>query len=364
MNGSPERPAVHRTLVTLVTGFLGSGKTTLVNAAMHDPAMTNTLIVINEFGEIGLDHALVTNSSDTILVLENGCLCCTVFGDLIGTLNTAYHRREAGEVPPFDRVIIETSGLADPTTIVQAFLSDPTLEGLYRLGSVIAVADAVNLAQTLYDHDEATRQIALADRIVITKLDLVEPDERIAAEARSRETIRRINPMAPILINGSDDWDVVRLLCWEQSDPAGGGAAAERWLGAAADQHAHAHDSAGSHQHAPVESFTFVRADPLPRLALQLLLEGIERNLGPNLLRLKAIVAVEGEDGAAVIHGVQHLLHNITWLETWPFPDRNSRFVLIAAGIGRAQLSEMVELLDRIATRSAAARPVAELNAV
>src|SRR5687768_12582002 len=163
-----------RTPVTLLTGFLGSGKTTLLNRALRDPTMANTAVVINEFGEVGLDHLLAAQSDDTIMVLENGCLCCTVFGDLVTTLNNLYHSREDGTIPRFDHVVIETSGLADPSPLIQAFLSDPTLAGLYRIASVVATVDAVNGPGTLDQHAESVRQVALADHILITKLDLVD----------------------------------------------------------------------------------------------------------------------------------------------------------------------------------------------
>ena len=173
--GFAARTPTFHTPVTILTGFLGSGKTTLLNRAMRDPAMANTAVVINEFGEVGLDHMLAAQSDDTIMVLENGCLCCTVFGDLVTTLNNLYHQREDGAIPRFDHVVIETSGLADPSPLIQAFLSDPTLAGLYRIGAVVATVDAVNGPHTLDEHIESVRQVALADQILITKLDLVEP---------------------------------------------------------------------------------------------------------------------------------------------------------------------------------------------
>lgn len=349
--------------VIIVCGFLGSGKTTLMNRALADPAMRGALVIVNEFGEVGLDHALMASSDDTIVVLQNGCLCCTVFGDLIGTLNTLYHRREAGEIDPFDRVVIETSGLADPVSLVQAFLSDPTLEGLYRLGGVISVVDGINYPSTLEEHDEAVRQIALADHIILTKLDLVSAEERPMKDAAARAAMAVLNQAAPVSRADDPALDVPAILGWTGYDLGRGAAEVSAWLqGALTDtashgdhrhHHAHAHD----HHHVEIGSLSFIRDEPLPRLALQLLLEGIERNLGPSLLRIKAIVAVEGEDsGPAVIQGAQHLLHNISWLKSWPFPDRKSRFVLIAAGIATEQLREMVDLLDRIATRSAGAR--------
>ena len=186
------------TPITILTGFLGSGKTTLLNRALRDPAMANTAVVINEFGEVGLDHALAAQSDDTIMVLENGCLCCTVFGDLVTTLNNLYHAREAGEIPRFDHVVIETSGLADPSPLIQAFLSDPTLAGLYRIGTVVATVDAVNGPGTLDNHVESVRQVALADHILVTKLDLIDPEKMQAAEAELTARLRRLNPAAKI----------------------------------------------------------------------------------------------------------------------------------------------------------------------
>lgn len=362
--GKKTREGAPRTPVTIVTGFLGSGKTTLMNRALAEPAMRGALVIINEFGEVGLDHALVTSSNDSIVVLQNGCLCCTVFGDLVGTLNSLYHRREAGEIDPFDRVVIETSGLADPVSVVQAFLSDPTLEGLYRLGGVVSVVDAINYASTLYEHDESARQIALADHIILTKLDMVPAEERSEREAKARGVIAEINRAAPVLIADDAMLDLAHLLSWDGHDLQHGAAAVSAWLTEDDTEKGevceHRHSDNGHrhrHDHIEIGSLSFVRDAPLPRLALQLLLDGIERNLGSNLLRIKAIVAVEGEeDGPAVIQGAQHLLHNITWLKDWPFPDRKSRFVLIAAGIGSERLRDMVELLDRIATRSAAVR--------
>src|ERR1700677_5002208 len=150
---------------------------------MRDPTMAKTAVVINEFGEVPLDHMLAAQSDDTIMVLENGCLCCTVFGDLVTTLNNLYHAREANEIPRFDHVVIETSGLADPSPLIQAFLSDPVLAGLYRIGTVVATVDAVNGPGTLDNHIESVRQIALADEILITKLDMIEPAKAKAAEA-------------------------------------------------------------------------------------------------------------------------------------------------------------------------------------
>lgn len=356
------RAPAPRIPATIVTGFLGSGKTTMMNAALRHPSMAGVLVIINEFGEVPLDHALVSSSSDSIVVLENGCLCCTVFGDLIGTLNSLYHRREAGEIAAFDRVVVETSGLADPSSIVQAFLSDPTLEGLYRLGGVVTVVDGVNIASTLREHDEAVRQVALADHLLLTKLDLCTPEERDVKERDLGLLLDPLNTTAQRIVADDPALDLPAMLRWDGHDPATGAVEARQWLAASEEaccDHPGSHHHHG-HDHMAIGSLSYVRDEPLPQRALELLLAGIERNLGPSLLRLKAIVSVEGqENGPAVIQGAQHLLHNISWLDGWPFPDRKSRFVLIAAGIGQGQLSEMVALLDRIATRSAHARAAA-----
>ena len=364
MSGIAERQDI-RTPVTVLTGFLGSGKTTLLNRALADSAMSRTAVVINEFGEISIDHALTTASDDTILVLENGCLCCTVFGDLIQTLNRLYHAREAGEID-FDRVVIETSGLAEPGPILQAFLSEPTLDGLYRVSAVIATVDAVNGAHTLASHEVSVRQVALADCILITKLDLAKAEGSLADRIALTQRLRALNRNAAIL--GSDDPDVdpIALMRLSGFDPTKGGESARAWL-EQADSEAHAgHDSSHhhhdahhhEHQHdATISSFTLVRDVPLTRDALQLLLASLETYLGHNLLRVKGLVHVaEDPERPAIIQGAQHLLHNLTWLERWPDDDRRTRIVFITQNVPAGDLEEMVNLLDRVAQRTSDAR--------
>jgi G3E family GTPase len=356
------------TPVTLLTGFLGSGKTTLLNRALRDPALSQTAVVINEFGEISLDHALATTSSDTVVVLENGCLCCTVFGDLIGTLNSLYHRREAGEIPPFERVLIETSGLADPTPVVQAFLSDPTLAGLFRLGTTIATVDGVNGLGTLDQHSESRRQVAVADRLLITKLDLIAPEVREGAKADLVDRLRSINRVAEIQSVADPALSLEDLLAYGGVDPAKSDDAARAWLNFSAyedrdgehaghDHHTHGGDEKEHHHRQDIVSFAFVREHPTQRFALQLLLDALEKNLGPNLLRVKGLVNVlEEPDRPAVIQGAQHLLHNISWLDRWPDADRRTRIVFITQNFERADIEEMISLLDRVAARTANAR--------
>jgi G3E family GTPase len=362
---APEVATPPRTPVTILTGFLGSGKTTLLNRALRAPEMARTAVIINEFGEIPLDHALAAQSDDSVVVLENGCLCCTVRSDLVGTLNDLYHSRRAGRIPFFDTIMIETSGLAEPGPVLQAFLSEPTLDGLYRVANVIALVDAVNGETTLREHEEAVQQVALADRIIITKLDLAQ-DLANASQARGRleAELRRINLSAAI--SAADDVlpDLPSLLRSPGFDPADPNADPRPWLGL--DAHAgHRHEDHDSHEHdhahhwreRHIESFCLIRDEPFTREAVQFLLDGITRSLGPNLLRVKGLVNVAEEpDRPAVIQGVQHLLHTMTWLPRWLDADRRTRIVFITRGVVRSELQEMIELLDRMAARSSKAR--------
>jgi G3E family GTPase len=363
------RSGATQTPVTILTGFLGSGKTTLLNRALRDLAMARTAVVINEFGEVSLDQALAATSDDTIMVLENGCLCCTVFGDLVSTLNRLYHAREVDEIPRFDHVVIETSGLADPSPVIQAFLSDPTLAGLFRIGSVITTVDAVNGPDTLDNHIESVRQVALADHILITKIELVE-GEAAAREAVLTDRLRRLNPAARIARIDDPSLDACALLRSPGLDLADAKADPRAWLNAAAyaqcaaDDHDHAdHDHAGHAGHhrglhdRGIASFCFIREQPISREALRFLLDALQQNLGPNLLRVKGIVHVAEEpDRPAVIQGAQHLLHTLSWLDRWPDADRRSKIVFITQGYERAEVEDMIAVLDRVAARTAAAR--------
>ena len=363
--------------VTLVTGFLGSGKTTLINAALRSHDLAKTVVVVNEFGAVGLDHQLFASSSDSVVVLENGCLCCTVRSDLVGTLTSLYHARQAGEVPAFDNVVIETSGLAEPGPVLQAFLSEPTLDGLYRVASVLTLVDAVNWSGTSEAHEESVRQVALADQIRITKLDMVTGD-RQNGSSRIRLRLRRINPSAEI---AEVDWSsavVAKLLTSPGFDSANPRADPRPWLDVKSYQNtAHQHvcgddqcheDDCHEHDHARhedrdhlegrgIESFVLTRESPLLREEAQFLLDGIAQNLGAGLLRVKGLVNIAEEPGRpAVIQGAQHLLHTMTWLDTWPDSDRRTRIVFITQGIKRESLKGVIEVLDRVSLRTFKAR--------
>ena len=360
--------------VTLVTGFLGSGKTSLINAALRSPELSRTVVVVNEFGEVGLDHKLFARSSDSVVVLENGCLCCTVRSDLVGTLNSLYYSRQAGEIPHFDNVVIETSGLAEPGPVLQAFLSEPTLDGLFRVASVVTLVDAVNWGRTSSEHDEAVRQVALADRIVITKLDLVDGKAEFA-EARLLLELRRLNPSATI---SRIDWStaaVAHLLSSHGFDAADPQSNPRPWLAIDSyrqpelcdrdhdhehPNHRHDHSNADHFDQLSdkgIESFVLIRDNPLSREELQFLLDGIGQNLGAGLLRVKGLVNIAEEPGKpAIIQGAQQLLHTMTWLDGWPDDDRRTCIVFITQGIVRDKLKEVIELLNRMSARTFKAR--------
>jgi G3E family GTPase len=353
-----------------VTGFLGSGKTTLINTALRAPGMASTVVVVNEFGEVGIDHQLVASSSDQVLILENGCLCCTVRGDLVSALNTLYHDRAAGRLPMFDNVVIETSGLAEPGPILQAFLSEPTLDGLYRVASVITLVDVVNWRSTV-EHDESVRQVAFADKVLLTKTDLAKSGD----EANARRDIADLNPAVEVRLVDWSSEAVAKLLTdpgFDASDPS---ADPRRWLAVVARKdgpsnesdhahHDHEHDPDGGHSTAHyhlrgkgVESFVLLRDPPLSRSELQFLLDGITQNLGAGLLRVKGLVNIAEEPGRpAIIQGAQHLLHTLTWLDRWPDDDMRTRIVFITQGVTSGELREIVETLNRVSARTFRAR--------
>ena len=361
MSPKPNHPS--RIPVTLVTGFLGSGKTTLINAGLKSPDLARTVVVVNEFGEVGLDHQLYTSSNDAVVVLENGCLCCTVRSDLISTMNSLYHDRARGHLPDFNNVVIETTGLAEPGPVMQAFMSEPTLDGLYRVVNVVTVVDAVNWKATAQNHDEALRQVALADDVLISKLDMQDDDTYAELSAR----LQAINPVARISKVDFRTEAVAPLLMHNGFDAADSMADPTEWLSIATyeayvqkiveadgvkDQDVPSHLSAKG-----IESFVLTRTNPLTREELQFLLDGISQNLGDSLLRVKGLINIYEEPGKpAVVQGVQHLLHNLTWLETWPSSDERTRIVFITQGVTRSHLKDMIELLERMSKRTFEAR--------
>lgn len=334
--------------VTIVTGFLGSGKTTLISKLLPHPQMNRVAVVINEVGEIGIDHDLVTMSSENVTLLANGCICCSVRTDIQETLRDLFARRQVGEVFDFDRVIIETTGLADPAPLLQTLTSDTLLEARFRLDGVVTLVDAVNAYHQLNETPEALQQITLADQILLTKTDIAEEASILELE----QELNAINPDAGItrVINGQIEPDQLinlglgstkvdlRSLSFLNSilenrsgDEAEG---EERYLGNLIKKHPNIKTASISFK----EPFTWQNFSSALDLLISL--------RGPDLLRVKGIVNVEGKP--MVIQGVQHIFHNPVTLEKWPSDNHDSRIVFIARNISAKSISNLFATVREI----------------
>jgi G3E family GTPase len=384
------------TPVTVLTGFLGSGKTTALNALLVQPALRHTAVIINEFGEVGLDHHLVARTEEDLVLLANGCICCTVRGDLIGAFTMLAEQRaevDGAGGRPVERVIVETTGLADPAPILHTLMSDPAVTAMYRLANVVATVDAVNAEGTLDRHAEAVKQVAVADRLLLTKTDLVDAATRDRLVAR----LRAINPAADIVDVAQAIAHPATLLGDDTYDPARRGADVEAWLRVAAyedgaedheedhaEDHAeddpeHAHDhhddesehaqNAGhghehTHEHTHaythdrnrhddhIKAFSIIRDQPVSWAGLQTWLEMIAGMRGDDLLRVKGIVnVIEHPDRPVVIHGVQHLFHPPAFLRAWPDADHRTRIVFITRDIERDLVEDTLRIFESRRTR-------------
>jgi G3E family GTPase len=335
--------------LTVLTGFLGAGKTTLLNRLLRDPLLADTVVIVNEFGEIGLDHLFVETVDDDMILLSAGCLCCTVRGDLITTLENLLRRRDNGRIAPFRRVIIETTGLADPAPILHAVLYHRYLSMRYVLEGVLTVIDSVNGLRTLDGHEEAVRQAAVADRIVITKTDLLDHTNENSL-ALLKERLGALNPGAALIEAVAGEVAATMLVGNTLFDLDGKIADVKRWLNAeaveAAEQrsHAHRHGSSGQRYHAhdvnrhdaSIRAFCLTSDEPVRRSAFDLFLDLLRSAHGPKLLRVKGLVAIADDpEHPVVIHGVQHVFHVPAVLPRWPDADRRSRLVFIVKDLDR-----------------------------
>ncbi|RWN33024.1 MAG: GTP-binding protein [Mesorhizobium sp.] len=321
--------------VSVLTGFLGAGKTTLLNRLLKDPALADTAVIINEFGEVAIDHLLVEQSSDGIIQLSDGCLCCTVRGELVDTLADLVDRLQTGRIARLARVIVETTGLADPAPVLQSIMAHPALIQAFRLDGVITLVDAVNGNATLDAHVEAVKQAAVADRIVLSKADLVaDPNELEMLRAR----LRQINPGAELLDAGDTGTGVAALFDCGLYNPATKSADVRRWLGEEAahdhdhhDGHDHEHGHDHGHRHdSRVRSYSLVHDGPVPFSAIEMFLDLLRSTHGERLLRMKGVIELrEDPSRPLVIHGVQKILHPPVQLPSWPDGQRGTRLVLI-----------------------------------
>jgi G3E family GTPase len=332
--------------LTVLTGFLGAGKTTLLNRLLRDPALADTAVLINEFGEIGIDHMLVERVDGNVVQLSTGCLCCTVRGDLVDSLEKLLRDRDNGRVS-FSRVVIETTGLADPAPVLHTIMLHPYLVLRFRLDGIVTVVDAINGLATLEAQPEAVKQIAVADRIVLAKSDLVDAPAREAARDQLLARLRALNPAAAILDAAAGEATPARLLNCGLYDPDRKIPDVKRWLAAESLADAHSHHA---HHHDPnrhderIRAFAFTTDRPISASAFDLFLELLRSAHGPNLLRLKGIVNIaETPAQPVVIHGVQHVFHPTAQLAAWPDEDRRTRMVFIVRDIAPKTISGLFE---------------------
>ena len=332
--------------LTVLTGFLGSGKTTLLKRLLQTPSMSGTAVLINEFGEVGIDDALVEKVDEDAVLLPSGCVCCAVRGDLIEALEKLHQRSLWGDIPPMRRVVLETTGLADPTPIIHTLMTEERLYRIYQLDAVVTTVDAQLGLTQIDEHFEPAKQIAVADRLVVTKSDLVEAGGVARLEAR----LRALNRAAVILRAVKGDIAPAELIGLGAHEPAITDANPERWLAAdkysapsAAHQHHHhhhAHDCGAEdcdhpdHEHGHghlhgIGSFCLTFSDPLEGSELSNALQLLAQLYGGKLLRVKGIVNVKDQPRPFVIHGVQHIFYPPDTLQRWPNDNRASRLVFI-----------------------------------
>jgi G3E family GTPase len=330
--------------VSVLTGFLGAGKTTLLNRLLKSPSLADTAVIINEFGDVAIDHLLVEQASDGVIQLSDGCLCCSVRGDLVDTLADLVDRLQTGRIAALKRVVIETTGLADPLPVLQAIMAHPVLVQAYRLDGVITLVDAVNGGSTLDSHVEAVKQAAVADRLVIAKAELAAEGVVDALETR----LKRLNPTAVLL--RSAQAGPADLFDAGLYDPSKKSADVRRWLGEDATGHHHhargdpAHDHLhDGHRHdSRISSLSLVHDGPLAFSAIETFIDLLRSSHGEKLLRMKGVIElIEDPDRPLVVHGVQNILHPPAFLPGWPDGVRGTRLVLIALDIDEHHVRRM-----------------------
>ena len=329
--------------LTVLTGFLGAGKTSLLNRLLKDPALAGTAVLINEFGEIGLDHLLVEKISDDLVLLPSGCVCCTMRGDLIDALERLLRDLDNRRAD-LNRVVLETTGLADPAPVLHTVMVHPYLVMRYRLDGIVTVADAINGLATIDQHPEAMKQAAAADRLALAKTDLLDTPERRATAAQLTARLKRLNPAAPILDVAAGEATADRLINCGLYDPDSKVPDVRRWL--AEEAYAANADAPGHHHHAEerIRSLALASDRALPAATFDMFLDLLRGLHGPNLLRVKGIVKIaEAPDQPVVIHGVQHVFHPPTSLPAWPDDDRRTRLVFITCDLDPRAIRDLFD---------------------
>jgi G3E family GTPase len=351
--------AEERIPVTVLTGFLGSGKTTLLNKLLRRPELADTAVIINEFGEIGLDHLLVEKSTeDGMVTLNSGCLCCTVRGDLVRTMSELFLKRSKGEVNAFKRMVVETTGLADPAPILHTLMTDPLLATRYRLDGVVTTVDGVNGTSTLDNHEEAVKQAAVADRLLLTKVDIAD----VPRLDELKHRLQHLNPGATAISISGGEIDPNAILNAGLYNPDTKTADVKRWLHEEAYEgshdhdhhhhgHDHHHDEHGHGEQDPhnvnrhddrIKAFCMTFDEPMSWATVAAAFDALVTYRGPDLLRMKGILNVKDTDKPVVIHGVQHVFHPPATLEAWPEgDDRKSRVVFITRDIAESTIRKV-----------------------
>jgi len=332
------------TPVNLITGFLGSGKTTLLQRLLADPALADTAVLINEFGEVGLDHHLLERIDDTMVLLQSGCLCCTIRGELSTAIRELHSRRERGLVPRFRRLVIESTGLADPFPILSTVQADPVLRHHYRLGNVITTIDAVNGLRQLARQPETTKQVAVADRLVLTKTDLAETD----AIGHLVGRLQRLNPSAPLWRAADAPIDAEALLAHDLFATAGRSEQARRWFAAELTPRPHDADHDRNRHDETIHAFSLVLDGSVDWTMFGLWLTMLLHRHGERVLRVKGLLNVAGSATPVAIHGVQHLVHPPVHMAAWPQGDRRSRLVFIVDGLDQTLIRRSLAAFLRV----------------
>jgi len=322
-----------RVPVSVITRFLGSGKTTLLNRLLRHPAMSDSAVIINEWGEVSIDHLLVETLDGEVAVMASGCVCCTLRSDLETTLRGLLVRRDNGDIPPFRRVLLETTGLADPAPIMQMLLNNPMLSHFVRLDAVVTTVDVVNARRQLDEHHEAVKQVAIADRLLLTKTDLADQ----ASLVTIKRELSRINPAANIVVSQYGDALPDQLFGAALFDPARKTADVQTWL--RAERHAPGDHVHGDHDHG-IRSFCLTFEERLPWQEVSLWLMMLRQWRGEDLLRVKGILYLQEEELPVAIHGVHHVFHPPVQLNGWPGPDHRARIVFITRGLECAEVEE------------------------
>jgi G3E family GTPase len=340
--------------VSVITGFLGSGKTTLLNKLLRHAGMGDSAVIINEFGEVALDHLLVEAIEGEVAVLASGCVCCTLRSDLEQTLRSLLARRDRGEVPAFSRILVETTGLADPAPIVQLLLNNPLISHFVRLDTIVTTVDAVNGLRHIDEHSEAIKQAALADRLLLTKTDLAPPETIEDLQRR----LAALNPAAvrDIVTNGEIAPDA--LFGAALFDSSRKTVDARRWINEDAyESPRHDHEDHEHHDHHHgIHAFCLSSDQPLSWEALSAWLGRLRNGAGNDLLRVKGILNLIGESAPVIIHGVHHIFHPPVLLDAWPDSDHRSRIVFIARGLEHSEIE--ASFLEQVTGSSGSSRQI------